>query len=82
MEMVEHIKNLIASRAEVSSDLINDDSRFVGDLGIDSFELMNLLSEIEDILGTEINERDIWGLQKFGDIRLFVENVYRIKEGA
>ena len=82
MKMVEHIRELVSSYANVSADTINDNTRLVGDLGIDSFELINLLAEIEEQLGFELDEREVWNLQKFGDIKDYIVRVYDVDRGA
>ncbi len=73
--MIERIKAMIAERAKLCVDQIHDDSRFIGDLGIDSFELLVLIADIEDLLGVEISEQVVWQLQTFGDVRAYLERL-------
>ncbi|EGD47026.1 phosphopantetheine-binding protein [Ruminiclostridium papyrosolvens DSM 2782] len=70
--MIEKIKEILARYAEVGIDKINDESRLVGDLGLDSMDLVDLVIDLEDEFGVEINDRDLWNIQTFSDIKTYL----------
>ena len=72
--MIEKIKEILARYAEVGIDKINDESRLVGDLGLDSMDLVDLVIDLEDEFGVEINDRDLWNIQTFGDIKIYLSD--------
>ncbi|AEY67419.1 acyl carrier protein [Clostridium sp. BNL1100] len=72
--MIEKIKEILAKYAEVGIDKINDESRLVGDLGLDSMDLVDLVIDLEDEFGVEINDRDLWNIQTFGDIKIYLSD--------
>lgn len=74
--MVERIRGIVAEFANIRIEKIDDDSRFIGDMGIDSFQLLVLIDDIENLLEIEINEQVLWQLQTFGDVRRYIEKNY------
>lgn len=70
--MIEKIKEILARYAEVGIDKINDESRLVGDLGLDSMDLVDLVIDLEDEFRVEINDRDLWNIQTFSDIKTYL----------
>ncbi len=70
--MIEKIKEILARYAEVGIDKIKDESRLVGDLGLDSMDLVDLVIDLEDEFGVEINDRDLWNIQTFSDIKTYL----------
>lgn len=47
--------------------LVND-TDFVKDLGLTSFDVMNVVCEFEDYFDIEIPTRDVWKLQRVKDV--------------
>ena len=56
--MLDQIKELITNYVEVSTDEISEDSKFIDDLGFNSYDFMSFLGEIEDEFDIEIDERE------------------------
>lgn len=48
--------------------LINDASRFVQDLGVDSLDLVGVLLSIQDNYGFELTDDEIGGIESVGDV--------------
>lgn len=44
------------------------DTDFMQDLGLNSFDIMNVISKFEDYFDTEIPTRDVWQLRKVKDV--------------
>ena len=65
--MFEQLKEIIVNYVEVEAENITPESRFVEDLGFNSFDFMNMLGEIEDAFDIEVEP------QKAGNIRTVQE---------
>ena len=56
--MFEQLKEMIRNYVQVAEEDIQRDSRFVEDLGFDSYEFMCLVGEVEDEFDIEVEERE------------------------
>ena len=56
--MLDQIKELITNYVDVDAEEITADSKFIDDLGFNSYDFMSFLGEIEDEFDVEIDERD------------------------
>ena len=65
--MFEQLKEFICNYVEVDADAITEESRFIEDLGFNSYDFMSMLGEIEQELDVQVNEEDIMGLATVGD---------------
>ncbi len=61
-DMFERLKETISEIVEVNEDEITGDTRFVDDLGFNSFELMTFLGLIEEKFGIRIDPNEILGM--------------------
>ncbi len=65
--MFEELKELICNYVEVEPDKITLDSKFVDDLGFNSFDFMSFLGEVEEKYDVHVNEEEITDLATVGD---------------
>lgn len=56
--MLDQIKELITNYVDVDAEEITEDSKFIDDLGFNSYDFMSFLGEIEDEFDVEIDERE------------------------
>ena len=56
--MFEQLKEMIRNYVQVADEDIHSDSRFVEDLGFNSYEFMCLVGEVEDEFDIEVEERE------------------------
>ena len=56
--MFEQLKEMIWNYVQVADEDIHRDSRFVEDLGFNSYEFMCLVGEVEDEFDIEVEERE------------------------
>ena len=56
--MFEQLKEMIQNYVQVADEDIHRDSRFVEDLGFNSYEFMCLVGEVEDEFDIEVEERE------------------------
>ena len=65
--MLEEIKEMICNYVEANPDEITLDTKFVDDLGFNSFDFMSFLGEAEEKYGVQVNEEDLLELSTVGD---------------
>ena len=66
--MFDKVKELITNYVEVEEEDIKSDSRFIEDLGFNSYDLMCLMGEIEDELEVEINPAEVVDIKTVGQV--------------
>ena len=75
MNMYEQIKELILNYVEVEPDAVTPDSKFIEDLGFNSFDFMSMLGELEDTLGVTVDENEIVNLSTVQDAVDYLEKL-------
>lgn len=65
--MLEKIKDLICNYVEVNREDIKEDSRFIEDLGFNSYDFVSMLGELEEELGVTVDENDILEVHTVGE---------------
>lgn len=73
--MFEQLKELICNYVEVEESAITEDSRFIEDLGFNSYDFMSMLGEIEDLLGVQVDEQEVIKLHTVGDAVKYLESI-------
>ncbi|WMI30496.1 MAG: acyl carrier protein [Candidatus Organicella extenuata] len=71
------VKKIVANQLSVTEDNIKIESSFIGDLGADSLDTVELVisleEEFKDLIGGEISEEDASGLKTVGDVVNYIE---------
>ncbi|MDE7287937.1 MAG: acyl carrier protein [Oscillospiraceae bacterium] len=65
--MLEKIKDLICNYVEVNREDIKEDSRFIEDLGFNSYDFVSMLGELEEELGVTVDENDVLEIHTVGE---------------
>lgn len=65
--MLEKIKDLICNYVEVEREDIKEDSRFIEDLGFNSYDFVSMLGELEEELGVTVDENDVIEIHTVGE---------------
>ena len=73
--MFEEIKEMICEYVEVDADSITLESRFIEDLGFNSYDFMSLLGEIEEKYEITVNEEDILGIHTIEEAIEYFESL-------
>lgn len=73
--MLENFKELITNYVEVDANDINENSRFIEDLGFNSYVFMSFLGEIEDTYDVEIDEQEVLKLKTVADAIAYIEKL-------
>ena len=69
----EKVKTIICEQFELDSDRVTTDASLIGDLGMDSLDVIDLSMSIEDAFDLEIPDGEIEKFKTVGDIVRFVE---------
>lgn len=76
--MFEKIKELICNYVEVNPEDITEESRFIEDLGFNSYDFISMLGDLETELGVTIDEADIVDVHTVGEA---IDYLNGLKEG-
>ncbi len=63
----EAIKELISNYVELDGKEVTPDSRFIEDLGFNSYDFMSLIGEIEGEYDIEVNEKKVINIKTVGE---------------
>ena len=66
--MFDKMKELICNYVEVSPDEITRESRFIEDLGFNSYDIMSMLGDAEAEFDIEIDQEKIAGIKTVGEV--------------
>ncbi|MCI7350087.1 MAG: acyl carrier protein [Ruminococcus sp.] len=72
--MLEKMKELICNYVDVDPETITEDSRFIEDLGFNSFDFMSLLGELENELGITVDEQEVVNIHTVGEAVKYTES--------
>lgn len=73
IKMLEKMKELICNYVDVDPETITEDSRFIEDLGFNSFDFMSLLGEMENELGITVDEQEVVNIHTVGEAVKYIE---------
>lgn len=70
----EKIKFIISEQFHISDDEIELETNFRDDLDADSVDLVELIMELEDEFGTEVDDNEIEDIETVGDAVEYIES--------
>lgn len=74
--MFEELKEMICEYVDVEPGEIREDSRFVEDLGFNSYDFMSMVGEIEGALGSvEVDEREVVNVKTVKDAMEYIQSL-------
>ena len=73
--MLEKIQALLADALNLPIEKVTPDAKIVDDLGADSLDLVELLSQLEDDYGITIPDDDVEGLITVADVAAELEKL-------
>ncbi|MDE6035937.1 MAG: acyl carrier protein [Ruminococcus sp.] len=65
--MIEKLKEIIVNYVEVNPDEITENSRFIEDIGMNSYDFMCMLGDIEEEFNLTVDEAEIVKLRTVGE---------------
>ena len=72
--MIDKMRELITNYVDVSPAEISEDSKFIDDLGFNSYDFMSFMGEIEDEFDIEIDEREALKIHTVGEAIKYIES--------
>lgn len=63
----EELRKIISEKLDIEEETITENSRFTEDLGADSLDLFEIVTEVEDILQTQVPEEDLTSIKTVED---------------
>ena len=73
--MFGQLKELIVNYVDVDPESITGESRFIEDLGFNSYDFMSLLGELEETLGVTVDEQEIVKLHTVDEAIKYLESL-------
>jgi len=70
--MLDKIREIVFKYTENADVEISEDTVFMTDLRLDSYELVLVLSDVEKAFGVEISDRDIAGMKTVRDVMDYI----------
>ncbi len=71
--MFDELKDLILNYVEAEPDSITENSRFIEDLGFNSYDFMSLLGDVETMYDITVDENDIADVHTVGEAIKYIE---------
>lgn len=73
--MLEKIKELICNYVEVNKEDITEESRFIEDLGFNSYDFISMLGDLETEFGVTVDEAEIVNVHTVGEAIKYLEGL-------
>lgn len=73
--MFEELKEIICEYVEVKPEKIQEDSRFIEDLGFNSYDFMSMIGEIEERYDIEVEEREVVNVKTVKDAMEYIRSL-------
>lgn len=77
--MLEELKEIICSYVDVKPEQITEGSRFIEDLGFNSYDFMSMIGEIEERFEIEVEEREVINVKTVADAIAYIQ---KLREGV
>ena len=73
MSLPDQVKDIVADKLGVDREKVKDEAPFIGDLGADSLDMVELLMSLEDQFKMQIPDEDAEGIKTVGDAVSYIE---------
>ena len=73
--MFEELKELICEYVDVNPSDIKEESRFIEDLGFNSYDFMSMVGEIEEKVDVEVEEREVVNVKTVKDAVEYIRSL-------
>jgi len=81
MNLFDQVREIVSDRLRVKAEKISLESSLPSDLGVDSFDSIELVTAFEGKFNIEIPDSDVDTLVTIGDVIKYIENKIKVKEG-
>ena len=72
--MIDEIITILAKHTEYPAQQMRAETKLVADLGLNSYDVISIVTEFEDAFDIEIPDKDIKKLQTIGDAAAYIES--------
>lgn len=73
--MLEELKEIICQYVDVDPETITGQSRFIEDLGFNSYDFMSMVGEIEERYDVEVEEREVIKVKTVDDAVAYIRSL-------
>ena len=74
-DMLEELKEVICNYVDVEPEDIQEESRFVEDLGFTSYDFMSMVGELEERYDIEVDEREVVNITTVEEAIRYMESL-------
>lgn len=71
--MLNYIRNKLTEYVDIEEDAITEESHFIKDLHMNSYDFISIVGTVEDELGIEIPDNDMRELETVGDLSEYLK---------
>lgn len=72
--MLDKLNNLICEYVDIDINIIKGETRFVEDLGFNSYDYMSFVGEVEEVFNIVVNEQDIINVRTISDMIKYIRD--------
>lgn len=72
---IKSFTDIIAEYVDLDGKEVSEDSRFIEDLGFNSYDFMSLLGELEDKYDVEVDEREVTKIRNVGEAMEYINSL-------
>lgn len=73
--MLETFRNIICNYVDIAPEDITEDSKLRSDIGLNSFDMVNVAVDLESKYGVKIDSKEFSGLKTIGDLMKYIETI-------
>lgn len=73
--MLETFRNIICNYVDIAPEDITEDSKLRSDIGLNSFDMVNVAVDLESEYGVKIDSKEFGGLKTIGDLMSYIESI-------
>lgn len=73
--MLETFRNIICNYVDIDPEDITEDSKLRSDIGLNSFDMVNVAVDLESKYGVKIDSKEFGGLKTVGDLMKYIETI-------
>lgn len=73
--MLETFRNIICNYVDIDPEDITENSKLRSDIGLNSFDMVNVAVDLESEYGVKIDSKEFSGLKTIGDLMKYIETI-------
>ncbi len=73
--MLETLRNIICNYVDIAPEDITEESKLRSDIGLNSFDMVNVAVDLESEYGVKIDSKEFGGLKTIGDLMKYIESI-------